>query len=117
VLEGDRHDVEPAGVVVEAAAREKVYRHLRNPSLLRWRHRQLTSAKMPIPARLHLHEHDGIVMARDDVNFSKAGTVASSKNRVPAPDEFAAGEIFAVFSERLAIHCEWDRMFRAGSSG
>ena len=42
-------------------------------------------------------------MTRDDVNFSKARTVPTRKNCVPASSQFGAREILAHFSEELPL--------------
>ncbi len=54
-------------------------------------------------ARLDLDKHDHAVVARHDVNFSKACPVSSGKNCVPATLELAASEIFACVSEALPV--------------
>jgi hypothetical protein len=56
-----------------------------------------------MPARLHLDEDGRRPVARDDVDFAMPGAVAAGKNGVPAAAELGAREIFAHYSEDLAV--------------
>ena len=59
-------------------------------------------AKFPAIPRFDLDEHNRRAVARDDVEFAAAGTIAAGKNCVPAPFELATREILAQFPEILA---------------
>src|SRR5262245_21136505 len=76
----DDHDVEAAWTVVQLVPREEVDCHLCKPTLLPHRDRLGAAAEVVALARLDLDEHRDILVARDDVNFSKPRAVATRKN-------------------------------------
>ncbi|HEY1305575.1 MAG TPA: hypothetical protein VGF24_18595 [Vicinamibacterales bacterium] len=76
----DDHDVEAAWTVVQLVPREEVDCHLCKPTLLPRRDRFGAAAEIVSLARLDLDEHRDIVVASDDVNFSKPRAVATRKN-------------------------------------
>jgi len=100
-LDVDGDHVEAARPIVQAMPGQIVYGHLRQSSLLPCGDRLLAAAELLADARLHFDEHRHALMRGDDVNFSKASSVAAIKNCVPQACELGAREIFTVFSEDL----------------
>lgn len=76
----DDHDVEAAWSIVQLVPREEVDCHLCKPTLLPRRDRLGAAAEVVAFARLDLDERRDLVVARDDVNFSKPRAVATRKN-------------------------------------
>jgi hypothetical protein len=100
-INGD--DVETAGIGEPACPRQIVQRHRCNPPLFPRRY-GLGSRSVPRrPPRLDLHEDDGRVVLRHDVNYSKPRAVPPCKNGKATSLQFLRGEIFPLFSECLPI--------------
>ena len=95
----DHHDIEAARTIVQAMPGEVVNRHLCNAVLLQSSDCGGAAAELAAGSRLHFDEHRHLAIASDDVNFSKASSVATRKNCVPAARQFRAREIFSKFSE------------------
>ena len=95
----DHHDIEPARTIMQAMSGEIVNRHLCNAVLLQPRDCGSATAEFAAGSRLHFDEHGHLAIASDDVNFSKASSVATRKNCVPAARELRAREIFSKFSK------------------
>jgi hypothetical protein len=98
----DGDHVKAARPIVQAMPGQIVYGHLRQSSLLPRSDRLFATTELLAQARLHFNEHRRPLMGGDDVNFSKAGSVATIKNCVPESLELGAREIFTVFSKDLA---------------
>src|SRR5581483_10484271 len=98
-VDANRDDVEAARDAGEAMPHHIVDGGLGDAPLLERRHRVVAVAEFVAVARLHLDEDDRRAVARDDVQFSPAATVAAGKNCVPAAFELGDGEIFAQFSK------------------
>ena len=98
----DGHHVKAARPVVQAMPGQIVYGHLGQPPLFPRRDGIGAGAELLADAGLHLDEHRHVVLGRDDVNFSKPGSVPAIKNCVPQSLEFGAREIFPMFSKDLA---------------
>jgi hypothetical protein len=98
----NRHDVESASLVGPPHPREIVERHGGYATPFPERHRlgRLTTSSRP--PRFHFDKHHRLAVARDDVNFSKAGAISTRKNCVPEALEFRARNVFAAFTEGLA---------------
>ena len=86
---------------MQAMSSEIVNRHLCNAVLLQPGDCRSAAAEFAAGSRLHFDEHGHLAVASDDVNFSKASSVAAIKNCVPQACELGAREIFTVFSEDL----------------
>ena len=101
IVEMNRDDVEAARAISEMMARHVLRREPRDAPLLRSGDRLRRVSELAAVPRLHFHEHRRLAIASDDVNFSKASSVAAIKNCVPQACELGAREIFTVFSEDL----------------
>jgi hypothetical protein len=101
LLDVDGDHVEAARPIVQAMPGQIVYGHLGQASLLPCRDGLFAATEVLADARLDFHEHRHALLRRDDVNFSKAGSVATIKNCVPEAFELGAREIFTVFSKDL----------------
>src|SRR5262245_50528227 len=102
-LEMNRHDVETARSIVPQRLCRIQRREPDETASLHARHRFRCVAKVARLARLDLDERQRLPVARDDVNFSTLFAPAPVENFIPAALELLNREIFARFSESLAL--------------
>lgn len=98
----DRDNVETARTPREPLAGEKIEGNAGHAATLEASDGLAAGAEVvPIP-RLHFDEHNGLAVARDNIDLATAPAVATGKNSVPSSLELATREIFSGFPQLLS---------------
>src|SRR5580700_1354176 len=93
LTEVNRDHVEAARAARETVPDHIALRELRDAAALPEVDRLRRVAEGVAPPRLHLHEHDRVAVARDDIQFAAPASVAAGNDCVPPALQLATREI------------------------
>jgi len=106
------HEVEAGGTVFGAMLSEVVSCGAFDPTPLDQAGRVLRIGVFVARARLHLDEDNGVVIERDEVDFTERALVIARKDSVPAPAQMMRRDSFAARAQSQVV-----RRFRRRPAG